>query len=325
MIVEQGAEATGAETTQTANTSAQDSPIVTDQSIDTEIHTSANEGDPSKEAPPPYNPNFKFTAAQKEHEFDDLFKPLVKSKEVEEKIRELYTKGYGIESLREDRDSLKTRFSEMNETLTQQGAIISAAQEFIQRKDYASLLEHLNVPVQDIMQFAHMQLKLQSATPEQKQAYENSRRASQDAVRLTQENQTMQQRLAEMAQAQTARDLDMLTQRPDVSVVMQAFDARMGKVGSFRDKVYERGQYHYMMSGKDVPVEQAVNEVLALIGPLPQGQVTPPNLGAASHGAPAKKSVIPNIQGRGTSPAKKVISSLDDLKKRRQELEARGG
>lgn len=280
--------------------------------------------------PPPYTPNFKFKYAdgdaKKEGEFDEFLKGVIKDKETEEKVKSLYEKAYGLDFVKSDRDSYKTKYNDLHQEYETQNAGINVLQHFLHKKDYQSFFEKLNIPKQDIMQYALLQLRLQEATPEQKQAYEASRQASLNEYSLYQQNQLLEQRMNAMATSQKSQELDLVMQRPNVSQMAQSFDARAGRVGAFRDEVIKRGQLAAYTMRQDITAEQAVNEVLSLIGQQNQGMTQAPTIQAAGAGtAQSDKKVIPNIQGRGTSPAKKMITSIADLKKRAEELSASGG
>lgn len=269
---------------------------------------------PAANEPPPYSPNFKFKANQKELEFDEFVRPAIKTAEVEKKIRELYEKAHGLDTIKPERDELKQKYNAINTEYSGVQKGIHKLNHYVQQKDYESFFSALNIPKADVMQYALLQLKLQEATPEQRQAYEQHRQATMQAEQLREENQMLQGTLEQQSVAQRTNELDGALQKSEVSPVMQAFDSRVGRIGAFRDEVIKRGKL-YAHQGQDITVDQAVTEVLNLLGhQAPSAQQAAPAVAPPKAMGDAKKPVIPNFQGRGTSPAKKVVKSIDDLK-----------
>lgn len=286
----------------------------------------AAETAPPEVAPAPapvYTPNFKFkfaapgTSKQEEREFDDYLKAAIKDEETEKKIRELHEKAYGLDFVKADRDALKQayqpleqEYSKLQQSLTQLGG-------FVRKKDYDSFFETLQIPREDVLRYALQLVQVQQMSPEQRAQFEAQRAESQRAVALEMQNQELSQRFQQMQVHQRTIELDTALTSPTVAEQIQAYDARAGRPGAFRDLVIQRGQYHYMASGVDLPAGQAVQEVLGMLG-LQGQQAAGQAAGVAGVAQPASggaKPVIPNIQGRGTSPAKRVVKSTDDLRR----------
>src|SRR5574343_1562020 len=79
-----------------------------DVSTNLEQSTQAEQPEASVEPEvPAYQPTYKFKVKDQELEFDDLFKPLVTSKEAEAKIREFHEKYHGIEEVKKHRDEIR--------------------------------------------------------------------------------------------------------------------------------------------------------------------------------------------------------------------------
>src|SRR5688500_3044500 len=64
------------------------------------------EGEPPKEVPQ-YTPNYKFKVMDEEKEFDDFLKGAIKTKEDEEKLRDIVTKAYGLDAHKKTHETLK--------------------------------------------------------------------------------------------------------------------------------------------------------------------------------------------------------------------------
>ena len=126
-----------------------------------------------------------------------------------------------------------------------------------------------------------------------------------------------------------ARELQLSNElsRPDISSFSQNFDSAFGNPGAFRQEVIRQGQLAWHNEKIDLPVDQAVKRVMDQYGSM----VTPPSPVQSQPAAPhvhnqqpkvvvSQQPTLPNMQAGGGSPAKRQISSLDELKKIRQSM-----
>lgn len=282
-------------------------------------------------APPPYQVNPAFRVRNQEKKFDDFILPAIKDPETEKKVRELYEKAHGLDYIKEDRERLRGELDGVKREFTPVVQAVHKMAHFVKQKDYASFFNLAGIQPQEIFQWA---LNFAQMSPEQRMAHERAQTEAQRAYDLEQYTAQQQQQFQQQSAEYRARELDFTLGRPDVSQAAQAFDARYGD-GAFKTEVIRRGQF-YAYQGQDISAEQAVSEVLRLAGQGGQQapQTTLPPQGAAipqqvPQGQPApqtvpqaqsQKPVIPNIQGRGTSPVKKVPKSLAEMRKLGQEL-----
>lgn len=273
--------------------------------------------------PPQYTPNYKFKfrspldpSRQEEREFDEWARPLIKDADTEKRFREIYEKACGLDyvkpnymKMRENLDTLKKEHTEITQSLQRLGS-------FLHEGDYDSFFKTLEIPDEKIFQYVLDKLNYQQLPPEQRQAHDQASTLKQRAYELELQNQQLQQAYQQtQVQARTA-SLDSALDRPDVKTVAEAFDARVGKPGAFRDEVILRGQLAWQTRGVDLTPEQAVKEVLALAG----GSVAPAQSPQPQAQAQQRPPVIPNISGKGSSPARRAPRSIEDLKKLANEL-----
>lgn len=279
---------------------------------------------PVEEAPveETYTPNLTFKVKDKELEFDDWVKPLVTDKEKEEKLRDLYTKAHGLDELKTTRDTLKTQYEEIRAAKEQQDKALQVVESFVKNKDYRSFFDSLGIPKEDILRYAVEELKFRELPPEQ-QAQVRAQWDQQKRLALLEtQNQELQARQQEALIQQSEMTLNAELSRPDVAAVAQAYDARVGRPGAFRQEVINRGAYHEAISQKTITAQEAVQEVMTLLGGSVQAQpANIPQSQASQPVAPQQKPVLPNIQGAsGTSPAKRVPRSIEDLRKIRDQM-----
>jgi hypothetical protein len=282
-----------------------------------------------------YTPNLKFKVLDKEHEIDKMFHGIIKDAETEKKIRELHEKAFGLDSVKLDRQSLKQKIDTHYAPLEKeyQGTIkaLGMFDKMIEQKDYDNFFATLQIPEQEILKWAVQKAKLMSLPPEEQQAYNQTVQQRNRLYSLEQQAaDTQEQNFSMQVQARAAQ-LDQELSKPEVLSVAEAYDAKAGKPGAFKAEVINRGKF-YAFQGKDISVEEAVKEVAGMFAPFittaaapvtPQNEQQQAQVNSAGNGAgtapqaqaPAQKPpVIPNVAGQGTSPAKKVVRSLDDIR-----------
>jgi hypothetical protein len=54
-----------------------------------------------------WKPSFKFKVKDKELEFDDFVKPIIKTKDLEQKFKDLYEKAHGLDEVKTSRETFK--------------------------------------------------------------------------------------------------------------------------------------------------------------------------------------------------------------------------
>jgi hypothetical protein len=277
--------------------------------------------------PPVFAPNLKFKVLDKEHEIDPLFAGIIKDADTEKKVKELFEKAYGLDSVKVDRQMLKEKIEKHYAPLEKsyQGVQKSIQQidTMIEQGDYDNFFNALQIPEQKILQWAVKKAQLMNLTPQEQEAYNQQVQERNQLYQLQQQNADFQEQLFQTQVQARAAQLSQELSKPEVLNAMSSFDTRAGVPGAFRNEVIKRGQF-YAHQGVDAPVEQVVKEVLQLVGqvvPQAPGPQQPADNSAGMGGqapqgqAPTPKPpVIPNVGGQGTSPAKRVVRSLDDIR-----------
>ena len=282
-----------------------------------------------------YTPNYSFKVHGEEKEFEDWAKGLVKDKETEEKFRDLMTKAYGIDHIKQDRDTLResvTQLQEVSQKYETMQSNLDILNEYLNSGNLDSFFKTLNIPEQSIMQWAAKRIQYAEMDPAQRAEYDRAVAAQSQAVLYQHENQNISSQLEQIQHERRMFELDQHLTKPDVSGLVQEYDSRVGKPGAFREAVRERGIFHAHVNNVDIPVEQAVNEVLQMVGMNKGAQATAPNSvtqpmsqgtpgqSVAQPKAPEKKPVIPNVGGKGLSATKPVVKSIADIKRLAEQM-----
>jgi hypothetical protein len=267
------------------------------------------EGDAGK-APAAYAPNFKYKVLKEEKEIPEWARPFVTSADVEKNVRELFEKADGIEAVKTHRDQLVVGH--------------------LQRGDLDIFFEALNIPEATVLKYALYRLQLKE-NPQQFAAHEQMRQIQLQNLQLQQQLEQSNSGYTNIAVQTREMQLDTHLGRPELLTAVQSFDQRVGKPGAFRTEVIKRGKMYAAME-QDAPVEQVVSEVLQLIGWQGQSTQAQPNVqnGAGAAAAPAAgagtpaagqaKPTLPNVRGKGTSPAQKVFKSTEELRKHARQM-----
>lgn len=273
-----------------------------------------------------YTPNFKFKVKDKELEFDDFLKPIIKTKDLETKARELYEKAHGLDEVKAARETFKTQAEEWKGKYSQVETSLQTLGSYVKKDDFRSFFQALNIPKEKIIKYAIEELKYQELPPEQKAAIDQQREREMALEQTGSQNQQLQQQMAQLVQQQATFELNQELAAPNVVQAMQAYDTRAGQAGAFKAEVIRRGQYYEAVHKISPPASQLVQEVLNLIGVTAQAQqgtqASSNEQSSQTVHNQQQKPVISSFSGGGTkSPtARKVPASIDDLRKMRQNL-----
>jgi hypothetical protein len=274
------------------------------------------------QAPEEWAPDYKFKVMDKEYEFDEFIRPTI-TKDNYDKIKDLYTKAYGLDHEKSRAERYKSEFERLTpieQQFAQQNKTLGYMGTLLQNKDYNTLFKELNIPDDAVAQYAIQRLNYRELPPEQQREQDRIFEERQRLRMLELQNQEYSQQLQSTVIQARGQELESYLQGPAKSAA-ESFDQRVGKPGAFREEVIRRGQMAYYTQKKDIPVAEAVNEVIRLAGISPQTQGQASNMNTANFHTPQdKKPYLPNIRGSNMSPVRKQFSSVDDLKKKYNEM-----
>lgn len=256
--------------------------------------------------------NFTYSVRDQEKEFEDWAKPYIKDEESYKKFQDLFTAKEGISLAKEERDSVQTKLNELNESLATVG-------NHIRNGDVETFINTLGLDKQMFINYAIQELKYKELSPEERAQVDAERLQTQRFNQMELQNQQMQQRLQEQETAHRRLELDNMLATPDIQILANDFDARVGRQGAFRNAVIERGIYHHTVNKVDMPVSQAVQDTISFLG-LSVGTVdqsTTQNVGTQPRvRTQTQKPTIPTVKSRGTSPVGgKLPTSIDDIRR----------
>ena len=269
-----------------------------------------------------YNPNFKFKAAGKEHEIPEFLRGVIKDKDSEKFIHDVFEKAYGLPALKARFTEMRSEHEQLRSTYGQVMGQVEEARQAYSKGDLSTMFEIFRVDPDKVLQWAVTQVQLQQLPPEQRHAYEARREAEKRAYMLERQNQQMGQETMQQQSQYLSQMLDLVLERQDYQAAAQAYDARKNQPGSFRSLVARVGAMEYSSTGKTLTPLQAVQQTLDLLGGMPTAatqaaQAAPAPATQATQ--PQAKKTIPNLSqasARGNAaPGKGKVKSIDDLKK----------
>lgn len=280
-----------------------------------------------------YKAREKFKVMDSEHEVPAYLKALMKDADSEKQVIELLEKAYGLEPVktrlgetRKERDHFKGEFGTIQKT-------IQDVRQTYQRGDIDAFLDKLSVPHERMLQWALEKVNYSQLSPEQKQILDERRDAQRKAWSEEQRAGSYEQKLQEQTRQAKTMLLEAGLARPDVGAFQQAYDAKVGKPGAFRDEIVAQGELAWIQSNGQVDLspQQAIEQAMLKWRPFVQTEAAPGTQASVpaqageqgSKAAPqAKPSVIPNVPGRSQSPMKSGVRSVEDLKKLRDRAAA---
>lgn len=289
------------------------------------------------DAHPAYEPNYKFKVLSKEFEIPKEFQSLVKDKDSEKMVKDVFEKAFGIDTIKEkatqtraERDQFANENAEIKSSIDGMRAIYKeavASNNFLKLDDFFA---RLNIPEQHIMQYVLAKVQFSNLPPEQQQMIRGQMEADKSAAVASQQVEQLSAREQTMGQRLRGLELNVELAKPETQSIAVAFDAQAGKPGAFRDQVAAMGELAWYREQVDLTPEQAIQRVVATFGlKAPTAPLVAAATAPAAPVPPEKKvimreaSTIPNIQGRSSSPLKKGPRSIADLEKLRDEALAR--
>lgn len=276
---------------------------------------------------PEFTPDYKLDVYGKEKEVDPILRTLMKDEDSAKKIVELNQKAEAFPVLKERHEKLNNDFGQLRQNFATQNQYVGTATQHLNKKDFDSFFEHINVQQADVMQWVLRKLQEAELPPEQRQQINQQRQLQKHNEMLMQNQQITQDTYQKEVASFRDRELRYIMQRPEYSQAIQSFEQRDG-AGAFRKLCIEKGIAHFFTTKQDLPTEHVVQEVMKLIG-----QVASPmqssGVPTGSPGQPQAPVVInqqtnptlPNVNGRSSSPVKKQVRSIDDLKQRAREAQ----
>lgn len=312
------------EATPPAATPPAPTPGAPEQTLEQKIREKGTVAPPADKAPaapaaPAFQPNFKFKAANKEHEIPEFLRGVIKDEQSQKFLHQLFEKAYGIDTVKERFQATRQELQQLSQA---HGSVMSTVQmgrEAYQRGDLDTVFKTFRISEDKVLQWAIKKVQLSQMPPEQRHVHESREQAERRAWELERQQAQISETHLQTQSEQLMQMLDMVLEQPAYSSVAQEFETRKGP-GAFRNLAIQMGEMEYHTTGKVLSPMEAAQRAADLIGGVPQKQPQQAVQAAPAQSAtPATppKIVLPNVgTGRpAATPAKSPPKSLDDLRK----------
>jgi len=272
-----------------------------------------------------WTPDYNFKVLDKEHSFPEYVRPII-TKENYDEMKDVYSRAYGLPHVKERAQRYEEELKNVKplaEKYTQQNQSLEYLGGLLNKGDFATFAEELKIPKEAVIKYALDLVQYDDLPADQKKDYDMRRNDSRRLSELERKNQFLQQQYTQNTVQARMNQLDQSLSVDSVKSLAEQFDNRQGRQGAFRDEVINRAalvemQTQYQPGGPTILTpQQAVDEVVKLYGPAFEQQVNAkadqsrPGQQAIQ---PKEKPVIPVVKAGHKSPARKTITSLDELR-----------
>jgi hypothetical protein len=288
--------------------------------------------------PGAFVPKFKVTVDKQEREIPEFLKPLIKDADTEKQVHELVEKAYGLEfnkprleAARTENTQLKTQLGTISQENTAIRGQIQNLVTLYNRNDMDGWFKALGVPEEKVLQWMASKVNYSQLPPEQRSIIDQQKQAEERAWQAETQVQQVQTQNERLLTQQVQGQLESVLARPDVKSVADAFDARVGQPGAFRNEINRRGDYVWKTRKEIVSPDTLVQEMMSFLGPVaPPAAASPPAPAPQAPAAPqtpppgpaSKTPTIPNISGRSTSALRAPVRSIADIRERLKDIKA---
>lgn len=282
-----------------------------------------------------WKPSYKYKVKDDLFDMEEWVKPLVKSKDIEEKLKVLFSKGHGIEDIKSERTKLRETSKQIAEKYEATTGELNSIREsldmvsgFVNSGNIDMFMEALRLPEDKFLQWAVEKIKFRQLPPEEKARIESEKYQQKRIQEMEWQNQQLMQQNTQAVVNQRLFELDNALANQSVAQIVNEYDARAGRPGAFKEQVVMIGNYYDTSYGQDLTVAEAVQKAVQMYGGIlgnlgtqnTNQQQTGTSVQATTQNVQNQKPVIPNIRGRGTSPVKVAPTSISDLQKIRDQM-----
>jgi hypothetical protein len=275
---------------------------------------------------PAYTPDLSFTVRDQQHTMDERLKGAMVSKEVEDHLRDLHTRAYGLDSYKERLASREGEFEDLsqkhNQIDTEYQSLRSNLDRLneIKERDFMSFQRQWKISDQAIIDRANQILEMRDRPVDEQQRFEQQ---LQD--RLSREQEAVQLR-AQQTQSQSAYQelhklkMEQALNAPEVAKFRADYDKKMGE-GAFLNQVNDWGSLQYHNTQRYVEPSVSVSTVFGNLSKIftpseAASQMAPEQAQQQPAGAPdIPVKPLPNLgTGSTGSPTRRRFKTMKELR-----------
>lgn len=273
---------------------------------------------PASAAPAqPWAPNYKVKAYDNEYEIPENFRSYI-NQENEKNFKEVFERSFAFDTIKQKYKDAQTKYQDVNGKYETVSKNLDKLSKFVQNGDFDSFFNTIQIPETEIQKWIYNKLTLQDLPKEQQQLYTKNSEYQRQLLSMQEQYEEMQGKLSEFedyktqqAVQQRVSELDSVIGSSEYKSLAESYDARVGKPGAFKNEVILRAAAVANATGKDLSVQEAVQELARLVAWNQQngGQAS----GVAQKGQ--SRPTLPSVSGKASSPVAPQVKSIEDLKK----------
>lgn len=271
-----------------------------------------------------YKANLTYEVSKQKKQFDEVFKEVIKNEAQEKKLRELYEKADGLEIVKQSRDTFKQRFEEYQKQWQPVEQDLKTVGKYLQANDFDNFFKMFQIPEQKVVDWMAQKIQYNQMSPEERARVDALKEARGQNYKKADEVENLRQTLEQQEVQHLSFQLDMLRETQKYADAASAFDERLGKPGSFEEKLFQMGELLSLRNGgKTVPPKQVFDMMVKEYG-LEGAAATPappPQAKTVVATPPVEKPTVTQIKGSKTAtPVKRQFRSIEDLNNYQKEL-----
>jgi hypothetical protein len=244
----------------------------------------------------------------------------------------LFERSRGLDSVKNRLQAARQETTEVKEAFTRNLMGQRELGSLLTKGRFGEFFDLVKIDRKKVFEWVMEEAKYHELPPEEKARVDKARDAERAAETAQSAAMDYQTQLQE--QSARVRTIELKTElsRPEVSEFSARYDAKVGKAGAFIQEVVALGQWAWKNQNLDMPVEEAVKQVMAKYGVfLGAPESAPGGTSAAGAGqptgsgpsAPRQVPVIPKVPSGGTQSPTKSPKNFEELKRLGKEAEAR--
>jgi predicted nucleic acid-binding Zn-ribbon protein len=264
-----------------------------------------------------WTPSYKVKAYDNEYEIPENFRSYI-NQENEKNFKEVFERSFAFDTIKQKYKDAHTKYQDVNGRYETVSKNLDKLSKYVQNNDFDSFFKSINIPEQTIQQWIYNKLQVQDLPQEQQQLYTKNSEYQRQLLSMHEQYEEMQSKLGEFesykqqqALQQRVSELDSTINSSEYKSIAEAYDARVGQPGAFKNEVILRAAAVANATGKDLSPAEAVQELAKLVAWNSQNGGQVGGVAQKANGRPT----IPSVSGKASSPVAPQVKSMDDLKK----------
>jgi len=279
--------------------------------------SSAPEAASAAPAAEAWTPNYKVKAYDNEYEIPENFRSYI-NQDNEKNFKEVFERSFAFDTIKQKYKDAHSKYQEVNGKYDTISKNLDKLSKYVQGGDFDSFFGSINIPEADIQKWIYNKLQIQSLPQDQQQLYTKNSEYQKQLSSMQEQYEEMQSKLGEFetykqeqAIQQRHSELDSAIINSEYKSLAESYDARVGQPGAFKNEVILRAAAVANATGKDLSVQEAVQEFAKLVAWNNQNGVQAGGVAQKGNSRPT----IPSVSGKASSPVAPQVKSIEDLKK----------